>query len=134
MLANRCCGQFGASGCRHHAPARTALKLGRIDPTGLKLADLVAAADSAAGVLWPDSKGTCAATTTLVHEAMAPWSPVRHFLYHQGVRASVRVMLLAAERLRRQLLKQTAALPELPSELWLMVCSFLCRKDWPVPR
>ena len=122
-----------AAGCRHHALARTAVKLGCIDPLSSQLSDIVAAASSAEGGLWSDSPAVCAATTTLVHEAMAGWSPARHFLYYRGVRVSIRFLLLAAERLRRQLLSQTATLPELPTELWLYVCSFPCRKDWPVP-
>jgi len=82
---------------------------------------------------WAGSPPPCAATTALVHDALAGWAPARHFLFHPGVRGAVRTVLLVSERLQRQLQQRRAKLPELPVELWMLVIGFFLRGSWPVP-
>ena len=76
------------------------------------------------------------------------WAPHRHWLYHSGVRSAVFLMLQLSVRLynfsQMQLAGQraavedgtmtaaAAALPLLPSEIWLLICGFFQRHDWPV--
>ena len=134
-----------AAGCRLHAEIRTALKLGRIDPADGTVANLVITASSPADGLWAGSLAVCPLTAVVVREAVRAWSPSRHLLFHPAVRTAVHTVLLAAERLRRRhtavqalpsetrlLLAPLSTLPGLPSELWELLSSFLCRKDWPV--
>jgi len=137
-----------AVAARRHADARAMLHRGAIDPSGSTLAELTVLGALPADALWPGSPAPCAATTALVNAAMASWSPIRHSLYHPGVRTSVRTVLLAAEHLRRRHAAAAAAmppgqarlmpwtsllcLPVLPDELWHIVCSFFLRSDWSV--
>ena len=71
-------------------------------------------------------------------------APTVHWLNHYGVRMSIHTVLLVAERVRRRLrLVDRLSQPEvellslsfvrigLPTELWVMVCSFLWWSDWP---
>ena len=142
---------------RLHAVARAALRLGRVHPTArygggpdapvgvpMTLAELVTTASAAEWTLFKQfTHEPCPVTTALVHDAVAGWSPTRHFLFHPGVRGPIRTLLLAAARLRsthsaqrqQRLRRQTAGppvVPVLPPELWLIVFSFLLRDDWPV--
>ena len=140
-----------AVACRLHSAAKSALKLGRIEPAFTTATELAAVAAAPPGSLWPESPAVCGATAALAKEAASVWSPARHFLYHGGVRISVHTMLLIAERLRRrhsvathvatllspgelQTLGLSAPLPPLPSELWRVTCSFVLRSHWAVPR
>ena len=143
-----------AVACRLHAAAKSALKLGLIDPAFTTAAELTNTASRPAGAMWPGSPAVCTITTTLATAAAMPvWSPGRHFLYHGGVRISVHTMLLISERLRRRHGAQSGGtrrsirqlqhgptsagrgseLPVLPSELWLVICSFVLRSHWGVP-
>ena len=100
------------------------------------------------GVLCFCAPPCCAATAALVRAATHPrgWSPGRHRLYHPGLRAAVRAVLLTAARLCEdatcsaragavasaiQLEPQPAAV--LPPEIWLAVLGFARRGDWGVP-
>ena len=99
--------------------ARLALRSGRLDPHAGpgSLAELLAVAASQ-----PD---VSPATRDLVHDAMGHWTPARHFLFHAGVRTSIRVVLLSANRVRDRC--------NVPTELWEQICSFMLRSDWEVP-
>ena len=145
-----------AVACRFHAAAKTALKLGLVDPAFTTAAELATTASSPAGALWPGSPAVCGLTTALAKAAAMPaWSLGRHFMHHAGVRISIHTMLRIFERLRRrhrahgggtrrsirQLQQDGSAaaghesvLPVLPSELWLLICSFVLRSHWEVPR
>ena len=90
-----------AVACRLHAAAKTAFKLGLVDPAFTTATELATAASGPAGTLWPGSPAVCDITTALAKDAkMSAWSPGRHFLYHGGVRISVHTVLLISERLR----------------------------------
>jgi len=88
--------------CRLADDAKLALRSGRLDPaTGpTSLAELVAASVSPADALWPGSPDVCPATRRLVHDAVGPWTPARHFLFHAGVRRQLRVVLLCGNQVR----------------------------------
>ena len=123
-----------AMACRLHSDIKSALKLGRIDPTdGCTLAELAVLASSPANALWPGSPAPCPLTTRLCKDAMSGWSPARHHLYHAGVKDNVPLVLLVAERLRRRKHLSNSRVPLLPLELWLVVCSLFTRGDWEVP-
>ena len=66
------------------------------------------------------------ATAQAVRLAISPWGPVRHRLFHGGVRSAVEVVLLLAHRLRM-------LDAGLPPELWLSILSFIRRSDIPPP-
>ena len=136
-----------AVACRLTGAARSALRHGQIDPSACGLPAILAAAASPADQLWPGSPPPTPETTKLAREAMAEWAPTRHFLFHPWVRCNVRTVLLVALRLRAQLgevasgsarrsvrvQRQTATallLPELPTLIWRLVCSFFRRSDW----
>ena len=84
-----------AADCRLHTAAKSALFLGAIDPAGCTVGELTAATSRGANVLWPGSPVACPLTTALAKAVHTGWSPERHFLYHNGVRATVHTMLLA---------------------------------------
>ena len=71
------------------------------------------------------SPDVCPATRHLVHAAMAPWAPSRHFLFHTGVRTHIRMVLLSGNRVRDR--------QHVPTELWRLICSFFLRSDWDAP-
>jgi len=113
--------------CRRADDAKRALRTGRIDPCAgpTSLAELVAASASPGGALWAGSPDVCPATTRLVHDAMGPWAPSRHFLFHAGVRNHIHVVLLSGNRVRDRY--------DVPTELWERICSFFLRSDWEAP-
>jgi hypothetical protein len=113
--------------CRLADDAKRGLRSGRLDPcTGpSSLAELVAASASPKDALWAGSPGVCPATTRLVHDAMGPWTPSRHFLFHAGVRSHILVVMLTADRVRGRY--------NVPTELWQLICSFFLRSDWAAP-
>ena len=103
---------------------------------------------------WVQTRQLVAAT------AVKGWAPSRHHLYHRGVQIPVRTTLLAASRLlveagkeqRRSFVadaetatsavsvverepadEEDVPLPLLPPEIWLFICSFYMRSDWPPP-
>ena len=131
-----------AVACRHHAAARRLLRTGGMaDPTLCALEDVQAAAASAAP--WGDGNGlpappACAGTRRLAREAMARWSPSRHWLHHAAFREAVRAVLLVAQRLDTHGGGQppwgqaAPTLRVLPPELWLHICGWLLRRHWPV--
>ena len=134
-----------AAGCRLHADASRMLHLGAIEPANYSLVELTAVGDSSVNMLWQGSPRPCDETTALIRAAMSSWSPERHALCHHGVRSAVRTVLLVVERLRRRhefvstlsqqhrhLLPQIALLAPLPTELWLIVCSYFVRSCWAV--
>ena len=141
-----------AVACRLHAAARSALKLGRIDPTDCTAADLVQVGVASANALWRGSPDVCHKTLRLAREAKLGWSPSRHFLFHAGVRNAIQAVLLVSVRLRQRWVRcrngnglvsfapSTAhqilcRLPwtVLPAEIWLSLCGFLNRSDFDVP-
>lgn len=144
-----------AASHRLHADLRSALRLGAVDPErdatgpirdrGVLLAAVAAAHDTA-------HTPVCPVTTALVRDALAGWSPRRHWLHHGAFRRMVRILLLVARRLsatglaselleadeqqvqRRRSARLRAvnrALPVLPHELWLAVLGFALRGDVP---
>jgi len=121
------------------------LVLGRADPmnSGVTAAELVVLAGSPAHAIWPGSPAACPLTLALARQSVAGWSPDRHHLFHIVVRSTVRTVLLASVRLR-SIAHAAAASRDtaggaheqslwLPCELWLAVCHFLTRADWPSP-
>ena len=134
-----------AAACRLVDVARSGLRLGRLDPAGCALAGLVVVGTSPAGQLWPGSPGPCPRTTQLMRDGLAGWSPSRHFLFHPGVRSTVRTVLMVSSRVRNRHTvmagvvanlspwerQMFGAMPPvgLPDELWHVICSFLRRKD-----
>ena len=133
-----------AAACRLVDVARSGLRLGRLDPAGCALAGLVVVGTSPAGQLWPGSPGPCPRTAQLVREGLAGWSPSRHFLFHPGVRSTVRTVLMVSSRVRNRHTvmagvvanlspwerQMFGAMPPvgLPDELWHVICSFLRRR------
>ena len=113
--------------CRLVDDAKRGLWAGRLDPCAgpTSLAELVTASASPKDALWPGSPDVCPATTRLVHGAMAPWSPSRHFLFHAGVRSHILVVMLTADRVRGR--------HNVPTELWRLICSFFLRSHWAAP-
>ena len=147
-----------AVGSRLYAEARCALHHGWIDTAGCSLNTLVAATNN----LPPPeiqmglaTLAVCKATVRLVHDAMSPWSTNTHQLYHGRFRDAVQLVMLAEIRLRDAVapeplldmlaeiqLRDAVApepqqqeahqLPGLPHLMWVLVCSFLVRRNWPV--
>ena len=64
------------------------------------LSTLLATANSPAGELWPGSPPPCPATTALVRDCLAAWSPARHFLFHEGTRTQIHFLLMVKHRLQ----------------------------------
>ena len=118
-----------AVGCRLHADARSALRTGALgDPTLCTVKDVMQAATGTplwgAGVAMPP---VCRATTLLARDAMACWSPERHWLFHARFRTAVHTFLLVRHRLEQE---GALLLPHLPLELWFSVCGQLLRRHW----
>ena len=70
--------------------------------------------------LWEGAPAVCPTMVQLVRDAVAPWSPERHFLAPPSVRKEIHTMLLVA---RRE--PSSDALIALPQELWHTIFSFL---------
>ena len=119
--------------CPTHG-VQAALRLGRIDTSSTALADAIATAESPAGMLWTGSPGPDPETAVLMRRAMAGWAPAQHSLHHSGVRVAVRTTLFVAQRLREPkvdaMIATDRVLPVLPSELWIMICSFFLRRNF----
>ena len=113
--------------CRLADDAKRALRVGRLDPCAgpTSLAERVAARVSPGNALWAGSPDVCSATRRLVHAAMGPWTPSRHFLFHAGVRSHIRVVMLSGNRVQDR--------HQVPTALWRLICSFFLRSDWEVP-
>ena len=122
-----------AVACRLHAEARVALRTGALgDPTMCTQKEVVHAA-TGTGLWGADNEmpPVCRATTRLARDAMACWSPQRHWLFHDGCREAIHAVLLVQERLgRREGVHPDARLPYLPVELWFYICAMLLRRDW----
>lgn len=122
------------------AAARSALGLGRLDPAGCSLRELLelgteSPATMNLGQCCP--LPVCVITVAFVHDALAPWSPSRHRLFHVGFRRAIRSVLLVARRHKHGSkdgksgrVSAFPVLPVLPNELWLLLCSFLVRASW----
>jgi len=129
---------------RLHGLARRALRSGAIarDPPTLAVAAaiLAAARSSNTGVhasgLPARGLPVCAETARLARAAVSGWSPVRHWLYHGGFRATVETLLLVRERKWRLAAGpaseavEGASVPCLPVELWFLMCRHLRRDDF----
>ena len=121
---------------RLHSAASSALRLGQIDPEGVAPSALLAAAISTDH--WPGgSPAVCDTTVRFVKTQLGiGWAPQRHRVYHSVFRHAIATLLLAGERLQRNAerrLDKVAGDPAavtLPAELYLIVGSFLRRKDW----
>ena len=113
--------------CRLADDAKRALRSGRLDPGAgpTSLAELVAASARPKDALWAGLPDVCPAMSRLVHDAMGHWTPSRHFLFHAGVRTSIRMVALSGNRVRDQ--------HNVPTELWQLICSFFLRSDWEAP-
>ena len=113
--------------CRMADDAKRALCNGQLDPGAgpTSLAELVATSVSTRDALWAGSPDVCPAMSRLVYDAMGPWTPSRHFLFHARVRTHIRVVLLSGNRVRDR--------HDVPTELWQLICSFFRRPDWEVP-
>lgn len=93
--------------CRMHRDARTAMRLGLIDPDQLPVEErraCLAAATTAAA-----AGPVCQTTAKLAAAACKGWRPTTHCLYHGGVRTAVYAVLLVAERLQRRSATAAAA-------------------------
>ena len=125
-----------AVGCRMHGEARSALRTGVLgDPTLCTLKEIMHAATGTG--LWGadlELPPVCRATTRLARDAMACWSPERHWLFHGRVRNAIHTVLLVQERLNRMIEDTVTGVvcpfPYLPVELWFYICSMLLRRDW----
>ena len=113
--------------CRLADDAKRALHTGRLDPCAgpTSYTDLVAASTSPRDALWAGPPDVCPATRRLVDDAMGPWTPSRHVLFHAGVRTHIRVVLLSGNRVRGR--------HDVPPELWEKICSLFLRSDWAAP-
>ena len=116
-----------ATGCRLHEAIRSALRLGKYDPSDCTLARLTATSAAATDRLWPGSLAPCPTTQKLVRAMTSRWTPPRHHLYHPAYRRHIHAVLLVSIRLSRR----PGPLTTLPAELWLVLCGFLRRSDWP---
>ena len=126
-----------AVACRLHSAAREALRTGAIgDPTACALADVKAAAAGGSLGRGLPASPMCRATQRLAADAMACWSPPRHWLHHKRFREAVHTVMLVRQRLDRQghaPPRGTAVgCPLLPPEMWLCVCAWLLRRHWAV--
>ena len=114
---------LNAVGCRLPADARSALRTGALgDPT---LCTVKAALQAATGApLWGVGLAmppVCRATPQLACDAMACWSPERHWLFHARFRAAVPAFLLVRHRLEQEGTLLLPRLQHLPLELWFLV-------------
>ena len=133
-----------AVGCRLHDVAKTALRLGKIDARGAGANELVEIASHPN--LWgAGSPAVCVPTLAFARYAAGPWSPASHPMYHGGFRRAIKHVLMVSIRLRDGGGGGGAGGGDggggdeggdwaavLPPELWLELCSFLIRRDWPV--
>ena len=71
---------------------------------------------------WPGAPPPCAKTAAILAASLKPWSPLRHWFFHSGVRAVVHTLLLVAR-------SEPPGVPTLPRELWFLLCSFVTRAD-----
>ena len=70
--------------------------------------------------LWEGAPAVCPTMVRLVRDAVAPWSPERHFLAPPSVRKEIHTMLLVARR------EPSSDAPiALPQELWHTIFGFL---------
>ena len=116
-----------ATGCRLHEAMRSALRLGKYDPSDCTLTRLTVTSAAATDQLWPGSPAPCPTTQKLVRSMTSRWTPPKHHLYHPACRRHIHVVLLVSIRLSRR----PGPLTPLPTELWLVLCGFLRRSDWP---
>lgn len=132
-----------ATGCRLAAHTRRMLKLGTIDPAGCSMDDVATASSDS---LWIGCLPPCPITTQLARDAVAGWTPDRHWIYHHLFREAVHTMMLVSMRLRRgqpaggarrsvseNFGAGAAAGPQatdLPIEMWHAVCGLLRRRDF----
>ena len=126
-----------AVGCRLHGEARSALRIGALgDPTLCTAKDVVHAAGTTMWGAGLEMPPVCRATTRFARDAMACWSPERHWLFHADYRAAVHAVLLVRHRLELCMRAPEVAssspvrLPHMPLELWLSVCAMLLRRHW----
>jgi hypothetical protein len=111
----------------------------------VKLARAVAATP-ACELKCEDAPDVCRITAKLITATTRGWAPVRHWLYHSGVRTAVHTVVQVSERLHRQAsaTKQpgpisqrtgqsatpAAVLPILPPEMWIALMMFFLRSNW----
>ena len=131
-----------AVACRLTEDARRILRASSVDrqwECRCRLLELLAApspwtvAHAAAGTVDDqvcDTPTTMAPVRAVAKAVAMPWAPARHRLYHRGVRAAVRVVLLAAHRLRYGAVESEL---DLPIEMWLHILTFVRRAHWAVP-
>lgn len=68
-----------------------------------------------------------ATARAFARDVAALWAPYRHRLFHPQFRSRVRLLLLMVHRRRTEVEERL----ELPPELWLSICSWMVRNDWP---
>lgn len=101
-----------------HAEGRRALALGRFDPDDTWV--------TATSML---KYATCNDTIRFVKDALLPWAPVRHMLYHAKFKKAVRTLMLVHRSLQKG-----GEIPVLPREMWWHVLALCNRSAWPVRR
>ena len=80
----------------------------------------------------------CKDTARFTRDAMACWSPTRHWLFHARVRTAVHTMLLVRQRLEALAEAEPACDAEesfpldAPLEIWFLVCGYFLRRHWAV--
>jgi ankyrin repeat protein len=96
-----------AAGCRLHRDVVVQLQLGMLDPDAMswpevELARAAAVAPPTELVRWRNALDVCPFTVQLITAATCGWTPVRHWLYHAGVRNAVHAVLHVGERLHQR--------------------------------
>ena len=110
---------------------RWLLRCGAADPAGYARGALVAAATEMAP--WQSALPPRLTTVHLVRQALLPWSTERHWLFHSGARLTVCTLQLVEHRLKQQPVESELQFPELPTELWRLICTFIRRGDFHPP-
>ena len=124
-----------AVSCRLPTEIRRLLRGCAVDVTWSRRAELMAMCTEPSlwGVPAADLDAAVAAETRRLAKAVAmPWASKRHALYHGGVRAAVRTVMLAAQRLQATMREDGNPLPAVgvPLEMWLHILSFVRRADF----
>ena len=135
-----------ALACRMHNEFRSALQCGWVDPDDCgSHAVATAAASRSSFAEWASLPigpiAACEATELLAADVLCGWSPRLHWLHAPPFRAAVKLILLISQRLQKvgscddaprvnAAGQAQAALPHLPSEMWLVMMHFLLRRDF----
>ena len=97
---------------------------------GMVLADLLETAITVSKWLKDCTKltdATANATVRLVEDCTREWGPLRHHLFHPGVRAVVQTLHHVALRF------QVDSRVPVPAEIWRIIARYLSRHDFELP-